>query len=228
MKSLFDNAPAIIEKAAKTPRGILALMIILLGVIAYAFFSNSSEIIKFIVFMVLFAGVSMYTIIILRITKEEKLKSQFTWNEAPIPQEEKITEKEQVIISGQDYFQKESKSTHNNAIPDNEPCGISDTIEMPIQGALKDISVGWRIKHTYAGDIVIKLISPLGKVITLFDREGGARSLGYKMESHTVLNTPSLKAMIGEQILGNWTLNVSDVSARDIGEFVEWGIKIAY
>jgi subtilisin-like proprotein convertase family protein len=228
MESLFGNAPAIIEKAAKNRLGILALMIIALGVIASVFFANSSELVKLIVFMTLFLGVVGYTISALQTIKEEKKKSQFTWTEEDVPQREKFAEREQVEISGLKYFQIESKvNKPDAAIPDNTPIGLSNTIGMSMHGVVKDISVGWRVKHTYAGDLVVKLISPSGKEITLFDRERGAKSMGDKLESHTVLDTPALKEIVGEQIFGDWTINVSDLSAGDIGELVEWGIKVA-
>ena len=47
------------------------------------------------------------------------------------------------------------------------------------------------------------------------------------MESHTILNTPALNTLIGEQIQGKWMLAVSDLSTMDVGELANWGIKYA-
>lgn len=59
-----DNAPDIIREAAKSPLGIFALMILLLGVIALAFFRKASEKTRIGIFVLIFVGVVMFGVAI--------------------------------------------------------------------------------------------------------------------------------------------------------------------
>jgi TolA-binding protein len=56
MDKLFDQAPKIIEEAAKSPLGLLALMIIALSVLAFLFFRQVSPHIRVGMFLVVFLG----------------------------------------------------------------------------------------------------------------------------------------------------------------------------
>lgn len=57
---LNQNISEIIAEAAKSPLGIFALMIIILSLLAYYFFRNSSNKYKFTVFLFLFSGVFLF------------------------------------------------------------------------------------------------------------------------------------------------------------------------
>ena len=52
-----QSLPGVIEAAAKSPLGVMALMAILIAAIAYTFFKEASSALKSIIFLVLFAGV---------------------------------------------------------------------------------------------------------------------------------------------------------------------------
>ena len=56
MDSVADNAPSIIEAAAQSTLGILALLVLTVGVIAYLFFRNSGDRVKVGVFSMIFVG----------------------------------------------------------------------------------------------------------------------------------------------------------------------------
>ena len=56
MDSALDNAPSIIEAAAQSTLGILALLVLTVGAIAYLFFRDSGDRVKVGVFSMIFVG----------------------------------------------------------------------------------------------------------------------------------------------------------------------------
>jgi len=71
MDALFENAPKIIEQAAKSPLGLFALMILVLAVLGYFFFKESSEITRLIIFIMMFSGVCIFGFAIFRAVPEK-------------------------------------------------------------------------------------------------------------------------------------------------------------
>jgi hypothetical protein len=65
MDSVADNAPSIIEAAAQSTLGILALLILTVGVIAYLFFGKSSDRVKVVIFSMIFVGMAGFGLVIL-------------------------------------------------------------------------------------------------------------------------------------------------------------------
>lgn len=68
LTTLIEDAPNIIQEAAKSTLGILALLIISLAVIAILFFRTANEKIRLVVFIFLFVGVVGYSYAIIRIS----------------------------------------------------------------------------------------------------------------------------------------------------------------
>jgi hypothetical protein len=62
------DLPAIIREASKTPLGILALMLLIVGGIGYVFFKNDSTKARAAVFLICFLGVLGYAIAVTRTT----------------------------------------------------------------------------------------------------------------------------------------------------------------
>ena len=108
--------------------------------------------------------------------------------------------------------------------------------------AVKKITVKLNITHTYTSDLIIKLISPAGTSVTLFDRRGGS---GDNL-SNTVFDDAAAAAVASaaapfagtykpEMALGNfnaqnaagtWTLTVQDAARLDSGTLNSWSISI--
>ncbi len=82
MNELLKNAPAIIEAAAKSLLGTLALMVLLLGVLAFTYFRTASERARLSIYILLFSGVAAFGVAVIRATQaapecySEFLKSQ--------------------------------------------------------------------------------------------------------------------------------------------------------
>jgi len=113
----------------------------------------------------------------------------------------------------------------NILIPDNNPAGISSIINVPEQGLLKDISASVKINHTYTGDLRIILASPSGESVVLHDRSGGSSK---NIDKTYDLNTsPALRTYIGDQIKGDWVLQVTDNARADKGNLVKWGLRLS-
>lgn len=110
------------------------------------------------------------------------------------------------------------------AIPDNDPAGVKSAITIGQAGRALQIKVSVDITHTYIGDLVVELVAPTGGTAILHDRAGGNRdNLIVTFDSASL---PSLGALAGTQVQGDWTLKVKDVAGQDIGKLNTWSIEI--
>lgn len=103
-------------------------------------------------------------------------------------------------------------------IPDNNAAGISSTINVPNQGVAFSVTVSVNISHSWIGDLVVKLVSPTGKVHTLHNREGGS--------ADNIVKSWTLETFNGEPINGDWKLQVSDNVSLDAGTLNQWALNI--
>ena len=102
-------------------------------------------------------------------------------------------------------------------IPDNSKKGHIDNILIFQHGKIEKISVKINVKHTFIGDLKIKLSSPSGKSTILHNHEGGSSNHIMKTYSGNILET-----FIGDESAGNWKLQLVDSSARDKGRLESW------
>jgi subtilisin-like proprotein convertase family protein len=161
-------------------------------------------------------------------------------------------------------------------IPDDDPIGASATITVtpgdtlmdpvPVGGATAlTVEVLLAIDHTWVGDLIITLTSPVGDTITLVDRAGAPwqsdvgdssnlssafpvgisdRSV-YEAEfmgvdcagSDDVIRRDcqgsfdpeeALSLLAGINMLGDWTLTISDNAGLDVGDLQWWVIEFDY
>jgi M6 family metalloprotease-like protein len=109
-------------------------------------------------------------------------------------------------------------------IPDNTTTGISSTIAIAQSGTVGQIEVSVDIQHTYIGDIQVTLISPRGRSTVLRPQFGGSADnlvATYNSGAQGVLG-----GMVGQPMMGNWTLNVADRATIDVGMLRSWSIKL--
>ncbi|MEE8130615.1 MAG: hypothetical protein V3T48_10015, partial [Vicinamibacterales bacterium] len=114
----------------------------------------------------------------------------------------------------------------NLAIPDNDPVGVSDTIDILDDFIIGDVDVDLVIDHTWIGDLVIS-IEHNGQVVTLWDRacfsqndidvifddEGGALICAQPTVGNIdplTSGTGPLSTFDGQSSAGTWTITVSD------------------
>jgi Tol biopolymer transport system component len=139
-------------------------------------------------------------------------------------------------------------STPNVAIPDRNNGGVNDIISVPTGGTLTDLDVWVRIDHTFVGDLRIDLRHlDTGTQARLIDRPGrppGAGCTGNDIDATlddaaasdvedecvipgvailgTFVPNQDLGRFNGEDLAGDWRLNVSDRRASNVGTLLEW------
>ncbi|MCB2155327.1 VCBS repeat-containing protein [bacterium] len=102
-------------------------------------------------------------------------------------------------------------------IPDADPLGVSDTINLGAPGGtLLNLEVAVDITHTYRGDLVVRLRSPRGIDTVLF--RGSAE------RSANLQRTFSVPILAGEPADGPYTLYVADLLTGDVGTLNSWGL----
>ena len=116
----------------------------------------------------------------------------------------------------------ERRSNPGLAIPDADDQGISDRIAVSQTGELRSVAVPVTVRHTFIGDLAIKLTSPSGKSVTLHNQQGGnSRDVETIYTRETL---PQLEDLAGESIEGEWTLKVTDAASADTGTLESWGL----
>ena len=123
-------------------------------------------------------------------------------------------------VTGEASSRYESEPAVN--IPDAQPEGIEDTIEVADDVAIQDIAIEVDITHTWIGDLNMTLIGPGAEEVVLHSREG--RSTDDIHMTYTIANVPELATFNGKQAKGSWRLRISDHASRDIGKLNRWAI----
>ncbi|BCO08884.1 hypothetical protein GF1_12600 [Desulfolithobacter dissulfuricans] len=111
-------------------------------------------------------------------------------------------------------------------IPDNNPGGIRDTIEITEQGTIVKLKISLDIEHTYIGDLRCTLTAPDGTDVVLHDRSGNGRDNIKK--TYDGVQVPGLLTLEGTPMQGQWQLAVSDHAAEDEGALRQWGLDITW
>ena len=95
-----------------------------------------------------------------------------------------------------------------------------------MDGEVKSVTVTVDISHTYVGDLEVELELPSGRKAMLHDHKGGQQD--DLTETFGPSSTPSLTALEGESVRGDWTLHVRDEAPRDLGRLNSWEIRVEY
>jgi subtilisin-like proprotein convertase family protein len=119
----------------------------------------------------------------------------------------------------------EQESSPSLAIPDNDPAGISNNIDIITTGAISNISVWVDITHTWIGDLRVILAAPSGSEVLLHDRSG--RSQDNLIKTYSEENLAAIKTLLGQSAQGTWTLKIIDLAGRDIGKLNRWGLQLS-
>lgn len=103
------------------------------------------------------------------------------------------------------------------AIPDNNPTGVSSTLEVTDTFAAARVRVKVEITHTYRGDLKVTLDKG-GKSAVLHNNAGGnAANLSLDMD---------LADFAGTDVRGTWRLTVADTASTDTGTLVRWSLEL--
>ncbi len=137
-------------------------------------------------------------------------------------------------------------------IPDANPVGASSTATVAgVPGPLTSVQVRVATTHTWVGDLIYRLTSPMGTVITLLDRPGDpAVAAGCSDDNvnvtfqdgqpdpeaicagsgswpvTTAAPVTPLSGLNGQNANGTWTLTISDNAGQDLGTLTDWELIV--
>jgi len=109
-------------------------------------------------------------------------------------------------------------------IPDGAR-SLRTAIDPQLPGAIEDLQVGIYVYHPRRGDLEVRLTSPSGTTVELFDgspRDGRANLGG--VFGLNLASEGDLGAFKGEDFMGEWTLEVSDTRRGGAGALVVWSL----
>jgi M6 family metalloprotease-like protein len=118
------------------------------------------------------------------------------------------------------------ESTPNRQIPDNNPAGISDTIDIGEALTISTCKVSVDITHSYRGDLRVTLNTPDGRAIELHAKGTGGNADDVKA-TYDETTIPALSTLRGRGMQGAWRLTVQDLAPADVGRLNRWSLELA-
>jgi len=128
------------------------------------------------------------------------------------------------------------------AIPDNNPTGVSSTLNVADSVFITDINIGVNLTHTFIGDMSIKLTSPANKTVQLlsssacathdmnviFDDNGNSLVCNGTAPGYTgnIKPVDALSIYNGDNAQGTWTLFLEDQGNQDLGSLTGWNAEV--
>ena len=109
-------------------------------------------------------------------------------------------------------------------IPDNNPAGVTRTIEIGAGAAIDDVAIKVDITHPYVHDLHITITPPNGSVIPL--PLGVVASNGHLRRTWRAAEVVELNALRGTSRAGPWKLHVADRARLDEGKLNQWSIEL--
>lgn len=104
------------------------------------------------------------------------------------------------------------------AIPDNSKTGIANSTVVNSVPNGRKVIVAVNIRHTYIGDLVVKVTAPDGKVITLHERAGGAQ--------RNLIRNFEVTSKLGKVLkTGVYQISVKDLAQNDKGVLIDWSVR---
>lgn len=119
---------------------------------------------------------------------------------------------------------------------------ITSTLNIPGGGIISDLDVvGLKGTHSYISDLDVKLTSPAGTTVLLFDEIcGSADNFDLNLDDAAALSSfpcppiggvtvkpqGTLSFFNGQNVNGTWTLTIKDWADDDGGSLTGWGLKI--
>ncbi|HEY9896705.1 MAG TPA: S8 family serine peptidase [Candidatus Sericytochromatia bacterium] len=120
--------------------------------------------------------------------------------------------------------QIQQQNTTSVAIPDNNPQGLTSTIQIAETGTVRSIQISVAIDHTFLGDLQISLISPANQTVLLQSRSLGRST---RLQStYTLQTTPLLRRFLNQPAQGRWQLRVVDAAESDTGTLNNWTLTL--
>ncbi len=120
--------------------------------------------------------------------------------------------------------QIQQQNTTSVAIPDNNPQGITSTIQIAETGTVRSMQISVAIDHSFLGDLQISLISPANQTVLLQSRNLGRST---RLQStYTLQTTTLLRRFLNQPAQGRWQLRVVDAAESDTGTLNSWTLTL--
>lgn len=158
-----------------------------------------------------------------------------------------------VLLAPALVAQTQACSMPGIAIPDNDPLGTTDLLNVAASGTISNLTVDLVVTHTWVGDVYVELTHvPSGTTVRLLDRPGIPATMFGCQEDNVdctfddasmvpaetecalapapaiggvVQPEQPLSAFNGLDVNGDWVLFISDGAAGDTGTLVSWCIN---
>jgi subtilisin-like proprotein convertase family protein len=119
-------------------------------------------------------------------------------------------------------------SSNNTAVVQIPDAGafVSSDLTIDRNVVITDIGVAVKITHPYIGDLLVRVVAPSGKSVTLHERAGGSNDNIEKTFGLGGEETAALSELIGEAGRGQWKLEVQDTASTDVGSIENFGLTI--
>ncbi len=102
-------------------------------------------------------------------------------------------------------------------IPDNDPEGVTSTIDVDVEGTVKSVELDLLITHTYNGDLVVELRKD-GVNVEIYNGSGPGDDV--------ILVDHVVDGFEGVEASGTWELHVVDTMRFDEGQLEEWALHL--
>ncbi len=112
--------------------------------------------------------------------------------------------------------------------PAPDLASVTSTINVTLPIVVGDVTLEIDLLHTWIGDLVLRLISPQGKSVTLHNRTGSsAHNIKGNYDISLPVNGPgSLNDFNGDRADGPWRLAISDQALYDSGMLQSWTLHV--
>jgi subtilisin family serine protease/subtilisin-like proprotein convertase family protein len=119
------------------------------------------------------------------------------------------------------------QSQPRTSIPDRDSNGVADVLEVADAGTIENLKIMLNLKHPVAEDLKVTLTSPDGQVVTLDNRRSRWSALNPRIRrTYTLRTTEELARLLQQPCQGKWTLTVTDVGAKNTGNFNSWKLVL--
>ena len=106
-------------------------------------------------------------------------------------------------------------------IPDDSTTGITESLQVPSNGnTVVRIQLALEIRHSYRGDLTVRLEAPNGRVETVVETNLSNN------DRDLILDVP-IPIDTGSDQSGQWLLTVSDLAAEDNGTLESWSLTVS-
>ncbi len=112
----------------------------------------------------------------------------------------------------------------NQMIPDDFNVPLISAMNFTNEGTVNKLGLNINIEHPFIQDLIVKLVAPSGKSVIVHNREGIVDNSIRNIQR--AYGPEYFEVMKSEPIQGEWKLEVSDNSKRDVGRLNGWSLYL--